>query len=142
MFEIQYVTNLQWDNPEHTFFSCVVKYSGFAEALPAGVNGLDPTPHIRELWTNANAGVYGAIAEYVYTAPPPNTAEQNKLVAELHLAKTDWVNEPDVYDPATTPHLLNRDAFLAFRAQLREIVLNPVAGNLNWPTKPTEEWSS
>lgn len=68
-------------------------------------------------------------------------ASQNKSEAERRLAATDWVNQPDVYDPANTPHLTNRDAFIAYRAQIRVVVVNPVEGNLDWPTEPTAVWS-
>ncbi len=70
MFTIEYVKDLKWENPEHTYFSCVVKYAQFGEELPSGVNGVDPTAHIREIWLRANAGEYGPIAEYVYVEPP------------------------------------------------------------------------
>jgi hypothetical protein len=68
MFTIRYVKNLQWENAEHTFFSCVVKYAEFDEEHPSGINGTDPYPHIQEIWAKGNAGEYGVIAEYV--APP------------------------------------------------------------------------
>jgi hypothetical protein len=69
-------------------------------------------------------------------------ASQNKATAVAKLAATDWVNQPDVYDPANTPHLTNRDAFLAYRSQVRVIAVTPVEGTLNWPTEPTAVWSS
>ena len=68
MFTIEYVKDLQWQDADHTFFSCVVKYQQFEEEHPSGVNGVDPTQHIREIWEKANAGDYGVIAEYI---PPP-----------------------------------------------------------------------
>ena len=68
MFTIESVTNLQWCDAEHTFFSCNVKYAEFDAVHPTGVNGTDGYAHIQELWTKGNAGVYGVIAEYV---PPP-----------------------------------------------------------------------
>lgn len=70
MLTIQYVKDLQWENAEHTVFSCVVKYAEFDEEHPSGVVQSDPYPHIQELWTKGTAGEYGAIAEYV--APPPS----------------------------------------------------------------------
>jgi hypothetical protein len=69
------------------------------------------------------------------------TAGENKKEAERRLAATDWVNQPDVYDPANTPHLLNRDDFLAYRAVVRGIAVNPSAGVLDWPVEPTDSWS-
>jgi hypothetical protein len=70
------------------------------------------------------------------------SAPENKAEAERRLAATDWVNQPDVYDPANTPHLTNRDAFLTYRAEVRVIAVTPVDGTLNWPTEPTAVWSS
>ena len=68
MFTIESVTNLQWQNAEHTNFSADVKYAEFNEVHPAGVNATDPYSHIQELWVKGNAGEYGVIVEYV--APP------------------------------------------------------------------------
>lgn len=74
--------------------------------------------------------------------PAPPTAEQNKEYAMSLLANTDWVNNPDVYNTEYTPHLLNRSDFISYRLQVRQFAVNPVGGNLNWPVKPTEQWSS
>lgn len=68
MFTVESVTNLQWDNAEHTSFFCVVKYAEFNEEHPSGISGTDPYAHIQEIWAKGNAGEYGVIAEYV---PPP-----------------------------------------------------------------------
>ncbi len=77
MFTIETVTDLQWCDAEHTFFSCNVKYEEFNEVHPTGVNNIDKTAHIQELWTKGNAGVYGVIAEYV----PPEIPEIPEIVA-------------------------------------------------------------
>jgi len=74
MFTIQEVTDLQWDNAEHTSFSCNVKYEEFNEAHPTGVNATDPYDHIKLLWARGNAGGYGVIAEYV-SPPVPEIPE-------------------------------------------------------------------
>lgn len=66
MFTIQSVSNLKWENAEHSCFSCDVQYEEFPnEVMPTGVIATDPYAHIQELWTKGNAGVYGVIAEYV-----------------------------------------------------------------------------
>lgn len=72
MFTVQYVKNLQWENSEHTVFSCIVKYAEFNEEHPSGINVTDQYAHIQEIWAKANAGEYGLIAEYV---PPPPVAK-------------------------------------------------------------------
>lgn len=69
MFKIEYVKNLMWNDPEHTSFSCVVKYAEFNEEHPAGINPNDRYSHIQEIWQNGIAGVYGPIKEY---EPAPN----------------------------------------------------------------------
>ena len=82
MFTIQEVTDLQWDNAEHTFFSCNVKYEEFNEVHPTGVNATDPYDHIKELWTKGNAGVYGVIAEYVPPPEPEIVAANNQPITK------------------------------------------------------------
>lgn len=68
MFTIEYVKDLQWADAEHTIFQCIAKYAEFNEEHPSGINATDPYPHIHEIWTKANSGEYGPIADYV---PPP-----------------------------------------------------------------------
>lgn len=63
-------------------------------------------------------------------------------VAEECLAKTDWVNQPDVYDPLLTPHLLNRDEFLAYRSTVRGYLVTPPTQNFVWPDEPQPIWSA
>jgi hypothetical protein len=71
MFTVESVTNLQWDNPEHTSFSCNVKYAEFNEEMPAGINATDTYAHIQEIWARGIAGEYGVIAEYEPPEIPP-----------------------------------------------------------------------
>lgn len=93
----------------------------------------------QELYAKAIAGDFGLIAPYVAPVMP---SAANKAEAERRLASTDWVNQPDVYDPANTPHLTNRDAFIAYRSALRAIAINPTEGNLEWPVEPSSMWST
>lgn len=96
----------------------------------------------RNLYSQAISGEFGPIAAYVPPPPYVNTSDENKAEAERRLAATDWVNQPDVYDPANIPHLTNRDLFIAYRSQIRVIAVNPVSGNLDWPTEPKAAWSN
>ena len=94
----------------------------------------------RQLYAQAIAGEFGPINPYIPPPPHVNTASENKAEAERRLVATDWVNQPDVYDPANTPHLTNRNAFISYRSQIRAIAVNPVDGNLDWPTEPKAIW--
>lgn len=134
------VTNPQWGDAAQTVINCNVTFDDVGE-VPFTANPNDIYEHGRQIFADCVSGKYGAIA--AYTPPPPYvlTAQDNKAEAERRLQATDWVNQPDVYDPANTPHLTNRDAFLAYRSQVRAIAVNPVAGNLNWPTEPEAVWS-
>jgi hypothetical protein len=70
-------------------------------------------------------------------------AKNNKAKAEELLSATDWVNQPDVINTANNPHLLNQDAFLTYRTTVRQIAVNPPSTEVtNWPTLPSEIWSS
>lgn len=85
MFTIESVTNLQWDNLEHTSFSCTVKYEEFNEEMPSGINPLDSYPHIQLIWSKALAGEYGVIAEYV----PPEVPESIEPAPEEEQPNTE-----------------------------------------------------
>jgi hypothetical protein len=74
--------------------------------------------------------------------PPVPTAAANGAKAASLLRATDWVNEPDVYDPLVNPHLMNREEFLVYRSQIRDIAIDPPAGDLVWPPMPTPVWSA
>lgn len=110
--------------------------------IPFTASPDDVEEHGRKIYAEAIEGKFGVVAPYVPPPPYINTADENKAEAQRRVAATDWVNQPDVYDPSNTPHLTNRDAFLAYRSQIRAIAVNPVEGNLDWPTEPTAVWST
>lgn len=64
MFNIEYVKDLQWSNPEHTSITCTVKYAEFNEEHPTGLSANDMYEHIQQMWKNAIDGVYGPIKEF------------------------------------------------------------------------------
>lgn len=81
------------------------------------------------------------IEPYIPPPPPPSTAEENKQTAIGFLQETDWTTIPDVADPAiSNPYLANQQAFFDYRNLVRPYAINPVAGNINWPTQPTPIW--
>jgi hypothetical protein len=55
-----------------------------------------------------------------------------KAKAKQLIAASDWSALPDV-------GLVNQADFLAYRAALRALIINPVADPV-WPTEPTPEW--
>lgn len=86
---------------------------------------------------------YDPADETIKAIPPRiTTAEENKSRAMAVLARTDWVNQPDITNVDIDPHLLNYEEFVTFRSQIRAIAVNPVDGDLTWPTKPTPRWST
>ena len=84
-------------------------------------------------WTEANTPV----------PPAPPTAEQNKNTAVGKLQATDWTTIPDVGDPTkSNPYLSNVQDFVTYRNAVRQYAINPVAGDINWPTLPQEIWAT
>ena len=74
--------------------------------------------------------------------PPPPSAEDNKNTAIGLLQETDWATIPDVADSTiSNPYLTNQQAYFDYRNIVRAYTINPVAGNINWPTQPTPIWS-
>jgi hypothetical protein len=96
-------------------------------ALPSWVNCC------LAVWTVANTPV----------PPSPPTVEENKATAIGLLQQTDWTQIPSVSDPAlSNPYLANKNAFDLYRNSVRQYALNPVAGNITWPTMPQEVWTT
>jgi hypothetical protein len=88
------------------------------------------------VWTVANTPV---------PPPPPSppTAEANKGTAVGLLTQTDWTTIPDVSDPTkSNPYLSNVNDFLSYRNAVRQYAINPVAGDITWPTLPQEVWNT
>ena len=84
-------------------------------------------------WTEANTPV----------PPAPPTAEENKSIAVNKLKVTDWTTIPDVGDPTkSNPYLSNVQDFVTYRNAVRQYAINPVAGDINWPTLPQEVWTT
>jgi hypothetical protein len=137
------VTNPQWADAEHTAINCEVDFIDVG-LVPFTANPLDTSnPSSKEIYNQCIAGDYGVVAEYVPPPPYVPTAEDNKNTAVNLLTQTDWTTIPDVADPAlSNPYLTNQAEFITFRNQVRAIAINPVAGNINFPTTPTEIWSS
>ena len=67
---------------------------------------------------------------------PVITAEQNKQQAVGLLQETDWINQPDV-----EPLLINKQQFLDYRTIIRQYVIVPQQGDIQWPEKPKAKWS-
>ena len=137
--QLEYAKDPRWVNAEQSLIDLIIKWAEYPEELPFTASPTDVEEYGREIYAAAAAGQFGVVAEYV---APVASATQNKDDAVQRLQATDWVNEPDVYDPARSPHLMNRDEFLNYRSWCRNIAVYPVAGNLDWPTEPVAVWSA
>jgi hypothetical protein len=75
--------------------------------------------------------------------PVPPTAKDNKDTATSLLLQTDWTTIPDVSDPTkSNPYLSNSNDFVTYRNAVRQYAVNPVAGDITWPTVPQEVWTT
>jgi hypothetical protein len=64
----------------------------------------------------------------------------NKATASGLLSATDWTTIADIGLPTANPRLSNQDQFIAYRQLIRQIAVYPPAGEIVWPTPPTEVW--
>jgi hypothetical protein len=87
---------------------------------------------------------YNAIASWdVANAPilpKPPTAEDNKAFASLLLIETDWTTIADVASPINSPYLANQAEFISYRNLVRQIAVNPIDGDIDFPIKPSCLW--
>lgn len=144
MFTLQYAKNPAWNNESGHEIFVIVKWEEFSEEMPFTASDYEwDTPHGKDVFIRAVAGEFGEIAPYVPPVPVPPTAEQNKQTAISKLQVTDWAATVDIANSEySNPYLTNQDAFLAYRSQVREYAVNPVAGFVNWPAEPTAIWSN
>ena len=93
-------------------------------------------------WVNCCLNVWQVSYDKDHQPPPTPTAEENKDTARSKLFTTDWTTIPDVSDPTkSNPYLSNANDFVTYRNAVRQYALNPVAGDITWPTLPQEVWT-
>ncbi|MBN9047466.1 MAG: hypothetical protein J0H18_17640 [Rhizobiales bacterium] len=78
------VENLEWVDADHTRLRAVVTFDD-GRVWPMCVHGTYDTDEGLDLWTRANAGDFGAIADYV--APPEPTPEEIRAAMPALSAK-------------------------------------------------------
>lgn len=123
-------------------------YSGELEVegpgWPSNSTPVSPHPIPEGHYAVCNFGAW----TYVAGDPPPYptpemVAQQNKNQAKQLLSDTDWTCTVDITNPEySNPYLMNQDAFLAYRSQVRAIAVNPPTTLAQFPEKPQEVWSS
>lgn len=90
------------------------------------------------LWVNCPDNVIAgwSYKNKQFLAPPALSDEQKKQrckqKATAKIAAVDWSVLPDA-------GLVNQADFIAYRAALRALIINPVADPV-WPTEPTPDW--
>lgn len=97
------------------------------------IEAIDPFQLAIDAWTLADTEANKPIDPVEPVEPQPPTAEQNKAIASNLLRETDWTQLSDV-------NIVNAGDYVVYRALLREIVINPVSGELTWPIKPETVW--
>jgi len=95
-------------------------------------------------WAN-NAYAAWVVANTPVPPPPPlpPTQEENKNRAIQCLFETDWAVLPGITDPMqSNPYLSNQEDFITYRNEVRKIAINPIGGDIVFPTKPDAVWLS
>lgn len=109
----------------------------FQTGIPEG--GVDQIIH----WDVEKLGPQPTDADLAAAAQQASEAAikaENKKQAMERLQATDWTEMPSVSDPSITPHLTNKADFMAYRAQLRAIAVNPPINAVTIPVLPVEVW--
>lgn len=131
------INALQWDD---------IKNEGWIEFKHNELGIIPPNEVITSLpdWVNGCVSAWDQ-ADYNLKNPPLPTVEELleacKFKAKQLLDATDWVELPSVTDTTQSKYLLNQAEFLIFRAQVRELAINPVT-NPSFPPTPDSIWSS
>lgn len=67
---LEYAKNPKWADAEHTMIDLIIKWDKFPEELPFTASPNDVEPHGRTIFSLAQAGQFGPVAEYVAPTPP------------------------------------------------------------------------
>ena len=68
------------------------------------------------------------------------TAEQNKSTAVSLLQATDWSVTNDIADTNNSLYLSNQADFIAYRNEIRQYAVYPIAGKIDWAIVPQATW--
>jgi hypothetical protein len=108
------------------------------------LNGAQPTPTFYQAVAQDGVEQVGSqwftkficvdMSQEAKNAKDADFKAANKATAENLLSATDWTQVADVF-------LLNKQAFVDYRAAIRAIALNPPVIVENWAVKPEEQWS-
>lgn len=121
----QSIHAVQWDND-----SGWIEYQETPEGKPQNekITSLDQFQEYIDLWNTTPSPDQD---EPAFSIP---SAQASKDTAYALLLETDYIFLPDV-------NILNKDEFITYRAFLRDIVMNPREGVIQWPKKPTAVWA-
>jgi len=99
-------------------------------------------PEQQELVNEAIANGWINVTSSYPLPPDPPTADQNKATATYLLSQTDWTSAADVGNPAmSNPYLANQAEFISYRNAVRQYAIDPMAGNIVFPTAPLAIWT-
>jgi hypothetical protein len=94
-------------------------------------------------WTNCCLAKWQVAYDEEHKPSSPPTVGDNKQTAISKLQQTDWTAIPDVSDSTkSNPYLSNVNDFVNYRNVVRQYAINPVAGDIAWPTLPQEVWTA
>lgn len=107
---------------------------------PIYENCNEVTPTLQDgKWTQTWAVTPATPEEIAYREA--NARSENAAYGTALLQATDWTAIASIADPLECdPYLANRQEFLSYRNQVRNIVLNPPVETPVWPTPPAEDW--
>ena len=71
MLTIEYARDPVYSDATNDTIFLIVKFYEMADELPFGATPFDPEPYGRELYYNAQAGMYGPVGPYVPDVDPP-----------------------------------------------------------------------
>jgi len=74
-FTIESVTDLKWQDNNHTTILCQVKFAEFNNVLPFCAIPTDVEEHGRFIFNQAVGGAYGPISDYVVPPLPVTVIE-------------------------------------------------------------------
>jgi len=90
-----------------------------------------------KLWRYTSEGIFIKIDNTDINTNINDSKEMNLITSKILIAATDWSVLPDVNLTETS-----KNNFITYREFLRNIIINPIEGHIDWPPVPVAEWTT
>lgn len=127
-------------NSQQTLIDCIVKFSGFDEAVPFTASPADIEEHSRKIFEDCVAGKYGEVGPYVYDPAidfMASEAEKARLLADVSAITENWRTQL-MLGIITDEDRKKLTAWMLYAQELQAVNTQRALSEIQWPEVPAD----